>query len=166
MENYYVFSVSAKNKKAIEGRQVKPNALVAIDVIQHYIGDPLKKLKLFAIRADDPDIEKLFPMLRNGSKEYYRLRLYAGAEDLWGDEFLPILLGQQKLILNEEQMEIYDLFDDANSLIHNSSYFSVFDCSDLKISSYLEKAVDKFLADTKNNMMNIVEKTFEIETLS
>jgi hypothetical protein len=69
-------------------------------------------------------------------------------------------------MLNEEQMEVYDLFDDANSLIHNSSYFSVFDCSDLKISSYLEKAVEKFLADTKKNMMDIVEKTFEIETLS
>lgn len=166
MENYYVFSLSSKNKKAVEGRELKPNAKVAIDVIHHYIGDSLKKLKLFAIRTDDPDIETLFPLLKQGSKEYFRLRLYLGTADLWGDEFLPILLDQQKITFNEEQMGIFDLFGDANSLIHSSSYFSVFDRSDLKISAYLEKAVEKFLVDTKKNMMKIVEKTYEIETLS
>ncbi len=166
MENYYVFNLAANAKKAMEGREVKPNAKVAIDVIHHYIGDPLKKIKLYAIRTDDRDIETLFPMLRKGGKEYFRLRLSSGTVELWDDEFLPILLDQKKVTLTEEQMGIFDLFDDANLLIHSSSYFTVFDRSDLKVSSYLEEAIQNFLVDTQKNLMKIVEKTYEIETLS
>ncbi len=165
MSYYYVFKNKLNGRPILKTIEQNDEQKTVCDVIHHVSFDANKSQPLLAFRENDPQIEELFPMFTKHGAEYFRANMNLSLMEFWQDDILPVLNGEKSVGLSDDQLEVYELFDQANDLVCNQYTYSYFSGSGIFLKHYLDRALDQFIADSQEELMTVIMSSYDVQRL-
>lgn len=165
MSYYYVFKNKLNGRPILRPIEQNDEQKTVCDVIHHVSFDANKSQPLLAFRENDPQIEELFPMFTKHGAEYFRVNMNLSLMEFWQEDILPVLNGEKSVGLTDDQLEVYDLFYQANDLVCNQNTYSYFSGSGIFLEHYLDKALNQYIADSQERLMTVIMSSYDVQCL-
>jgi len=160
---YYVFKKSPSVISMIKASENSSEAKLACEIIAAYEGTVEEAVDYWAYCAEDPKLKPMMAWHELSKTRFYSLDLAESMSELWSDEVLPHLEGENGVISSELYGDIAYFLNDAVEIIKERGDRCMLNFIGLDLSYRLRSALDQYVEDCCNDVLDVFTNAFNLK---
>lgn len=161
---YYVFKKSPSVIGMIIASENSSEAQLACEIIAAHEGTIEEAVDYWAYCAEDPKLKPMMAWHELSKTRFYSVDLTESMRELWNNEVLPHLEGENEVISSELYGDIACFLNDAVDIIKEQGDRCMLNFIGPDLSYRLRSAFDEYLEDCCNDFYDVFSNAFNLKT--